>query len=126
MGMPFALEGPVVPGQGIGRKQTVPTLNVAAENELLPKTGVYVTRTNQWKSITNVGYRPTFEGAGLTVESFLLDPFDGIDPARAEVQFLAYMREERKFDRPELLKAQILRDVKSALGFHRRMARLIT
>ncbi len=45
MGTPFALEGPVVKGQGIGSKQTVPTLNLAPENELLPKTGVYVTRT---------------------------------------------------------------------------------
>jgi riboflavin kinase/FMN adenylyltransferase len=45
LGEPFALEGPVVPGQGIGSKKTVPTLNLSAENELLPKTGVYVTKT---------------------------------------------------------------------------------
>jgi riboflavin kinase/FMN adenylyltransferase len=67
MGAPFALEGPVVSGHGIGRTQTVPTLNLAAENELLPRNGVYVTRTRiegagaTIPSITNVGVRPTFD-----------------------------------------------------------------
>ena len=45
LGAPFAVEGSVVTGHGIGSKQTVPTLNLAPENEVLPKTGVYVTRT---------------------------------------------------------------------------------
>ena len=48
LGAPFALEGAVVRGQGIGSKQTVPTLNLAPENEVLPKTGVYVTRTRRF------------------------------------------------------------------------------
>ncbi|MEP6717329.1 MAG: bifunctional riboflavin kinase/FMN adenylyltransferase, partial [Terriglobia bacterium] len=128
MAAPFALEGAVVAGKGIGSKQTVPTLNLAPENELLPKTGVYVTRTQAegraWRSITNVGYRPTFDGEGITVESFLLDSFDGETPERIEVEFLARMRDERKFDTPELLKAQIMLDVRAALGFHRRFERL--
>ncbi|MDP9169075.1 MAG: riboflavin biosynthesis protein RibF, partial [Acidobacteriota bacterium] len=114
MGVPFALEGAVVKGQGIGGKKTVPTLNLAPENELLPKNGVYVTRTldletaRNWRSITNVGVRPTFGGEGITTESFLLDPFDGKTPARIEVEFLSFLRDERKFDSPELLKAQIM------------------
>lgn len=130
MGSPFALEGKVVSGQGIGSKKTVPTLNLAPENELLPKTGVYVTRTRdaasgqEWRSITNVGYRPTFDGEGLTVETFLLDPPPDRTPERIEVTFLAYVRGERKFDTPELLKAQILRDVGAAQRFHRRIERL--
>jgi riboflavin kinase/FMN adenylyltransferase len=127
---PFALEGPVVQGFGIGSKQTVPTLNLAPENELLPGNGVYVTRTRdestrqEWRSITNVGYRPTFEGKALTVETFLLDPPPPQAPARIEVSFLAYVREERKFDTPEALKSQILRDVGAANRFHRRLALL--
>jgi riboflavin kinase/FMN adenylyltransferase len=130
LGTPFALEGRVVSGKGIGSKETVPTLNLAPENELLPKTGVYVTRTRDesservWRSITNVGYRPTFvdvrrEGEGLTVETFLLDPPPEAAPARIEVAFLSYVRAERKFDSPALLKAQILRDVGAAQRFHR-------
>ncbi|MES1262270.1 MAG: bifunctional riboflavin kinase/FMN adenylyltransferase, partial [Acidobacteriota bacterium] len=130
MAAPFALEGPVVHGYGIGSKQTVPTLNLAAENELLPKNGVYVTRTRdeasgaEWRSITNVGFRPTFEGRELTIETFLLDPPPAAAPARIEVNFLAFVRDERKFETAEALKAQILRDVGAANRFHRRAARL--
>lgn len=131
LGGPFALEGPVVKGQGIGSKQTVPTLNLASENEVLPGTGVYVTRTRDiessielprvWPSITNVGYRPTFGGESLTVETFLLGPLDGETPDRIEVQFLSFVRDERKFDNPAELRAQILKDVDFANRLHRRL-----
>jgi riboflavin kinase / FMN adenylyltransferase len=147
LGAPFALEGNVVRGQGIGSKQTVPTLNLEPLNEVLPKTGVYVTRTRAlslpggrgsetpdtipgrdrkgatWNSITNVGYRPTFEGENLTVETFLLDPFDGETPGKIEVSFLLFVRDERKFETPEALKAQIFRDVGVAQRLHRRLAK---
>jgi riboflavin kinase/FMN adenylyltransferase len=140
LGTPFAIEGAVIKGQGIGSKQTVPTLNLAPENEVLPKTGVYVTRTRDldafvgtrttdprpvrsrvWNSITNVGYRPTFAGEGLTVETFLLEPLKEPHPNRIEVSFLFFIREERKFETPDLLKAQILRDVAVANRLHRRL-----
>jgi len=128
LGEPFALEGAVVPGRGIGGKQTVPTLNLAPENELLPGTGVYVTRTvdpdsnTHWRSVTNVGYRPTFDGRDLTVETFLLDPLTGTPPRRIEVSFLCFIRDERKFDTPELLRAQIVKDVAFANRLHARLA----
>jgi riboflavin kinase/FMN adenylyltransferase len=121
LGEPFALEGSVVKGHGIGKKQTVPTLNLAPENELLPKTGVYVTRTNRLRSITNVGYRPTFGGHELTIETFLLDPLPDPQPDRIEVAFLYYIREEKKFDTPELLRAQIMRDIAVATRLHTRL-----
>jgi riboflavin kinase/FMN adenylyltransferase len=130
LGAPFALEGAVVRGHGIGSRQTVPTLNLAAENEVLPKTGVYVTRTRAldsrrlWNSITNVGYRPTFEGEGLTVETFLLEPLGNTHPERIEVSFLAFVRDERRFESPEALKAQILKDVGVANRLHGRLAKL--
>lgn len=130
LGAPFALEGEVVRGQGIGSKQTVPTLNLAPLNEVLPKTGVYVTRTRDldsprsWPSITNVGYRPTFAGKGLTVETFLLAAVEGAPPRRIEVGFLTFVREERKFESPEALKARILMDASVATRLHRRLTKL--
>lgn len=131
MGAPFSLEGAVVKGRGIGSKQTVPTLNLSPENELLPKAGVYATRVRdlkngrEWTAVTNVGIRPTFgDEGGLTVESFLLSEFGGATPSRIEVAFLAFIREERKFDSADLLKRQILRDAGAASRFHRRFARL--
>jgi riboflavin kinase/FMN adenylyltransferase len=128
LGRPYALEGVVVSGAGIGSKQTVPTLNLDTQAEVLPKTGVYVTRTQdraggrEWPSITNVGFRPTFNGHGLTIETFLLAPLEDNTPTEISVEFLRWVREERKFDSPEALKSQILRDVSRAQAFHRRYA----
>ena len=125
---PFSLEGDVVSGHGIGSKRTVPTLNLATRSEVLPASGVYITRTRDldtdrlWRSITNVGYRPTFGGDALTIETFLLQPLTEDTPKRIRVQFLWHVREERKFDSPEALKAQILRDVGRAQAYFRRRA----
>jgi riboflavin kinase/FMN adenylyltransferase len=125
----YALEGEVVEGRGVGSKQTVPTLNLATATELIPARGVYVTRTydltggpaSQWDSITNVGYRPTFGSSDqLTIETFLLEPLQGESPRRIRVEFLWRVRDERKFDSPEALRAQILKDVRVAQSYFRR------
>jgi riboflavin kinase/FMN adenylyltransferase len=71
-----------------------------------------------------VGYRPTFDGRDLTCETFLLGPFDGTTPNRIEVSFLYFVRDERKFDTPELLRAQIMKDVSFANRLHARLADL--
>jgi riboflavin kinase/FMN adenylyltransferase len=129
LGRPYALTGNVVPGHGIGSKQTVPTLNIEPNTEVLPPDGVYISRTRDtaslrhWLSITNIGLRPTFNGERRTIETFLLDPFDGHTPAAIEVQILRRVRDERKFPSPEALKTQIFRDVARAQAYHRRSAR---
>ena len=128
---PFVLEGTVVPGEGVGSRQTVPTLNLSEQAGLIPLAGVYVTRTADiddgrlWRSVTNVGFRPTFGGDRLTIETFLLSAFDGRAPSRIRVEFLYRLREERKFASPAELKAQILRDVKRAERFLRRTAEML-
>jgi riboflavin kinase / FMN adenylyltransferase len=130
LGRPYALEGRVVPGAGVGSKQTVPTLNLETQAEVLPKTGVYITRTHDrtgsrdWPSITNVGYRPTFNGHGLTIETYLLAPLEGEPPKEISVEFLRWVRDERKFPSPDELKKQILRDVGSAQTYFRRRTSL--
>jgi phosphoribosyl 1,2-cyclic phosphate phosphodiesterase len=131
LGRAFALTGEVVPGTGTGRKFTFPTLNLAAEQELLPARGVYATRTvldgepSSHRSVTNVGMRPTFNGTRLTVETHLLDYSGNFAPKRIEVRFWKKLREEKKFAGPEELKAQIARDIARADGFFTklRMAR---
>ncbi|HYE99651.1 MAG TPA: riboflavin biosynthesis protein RibF, partial [Planctomycetota bacterium] len=124
---PYVLEGDVVGGRGVGSKQTVPTLNLAIAAELIPARGVYITRTRdlddarQWTSITNIGYRPTFGASDqLSIETFLLDPLQGETPRRIAVEFLRRVREERKFETPESLREQILRDVRTAQAYFRR------
>lgn len=124
---PYAMEGAVVTGRGVGSKQTVPTLNLDAGSTLAPVGGVYVTRTTdldngrQWDAVTNIGYRPTFgESEQLSVETFLLGPLEGETPRRIRVEFLWRVRDERKFESPGALREQILRDVRIAQRYFRR------
>ncbi len=128
LGRFHAIEGEVVKGHGIGSRQTVPTLNLATDAEVLPANGVYVSRTydldqdRTWPSITNIGFRPTFGGESLAIETFLLTPLSGETPARIRVAVTRRLRDERKFESPEALKTQILLDVKRAQSWHRRIA----
>jgi riboflavin kinase/FMN adenylyltransferase len=124
---PYGVEGVVVKGHGVGAKQTVPTLNLETAAEVIPARGVYLTRTRDletgavWNSITNVGYRPTFGGdPQLSVETFLLDPPEHGPPKRIRVDFLCRVRDERKFETPEALRTQILKDVRVARSYFRR------
>jgi riboflavin kinase/FMN adenylyltransferase len=129
---PHSLVGAVVGGEGIGSKQTVPTLNLDTKAEAVPGNGVYVTRTHEgttqsksqreWPSITNVGCRPTFDGQHRTIETYLLSALDGAAPEGISVEFLRRVRDERKFESPEALKAQILRDVDRAQTYFRRLS----
>ena len=129
LGRPYSVAGEVVKGQGIGSRQTVPTLNLDTSAEILPRDGVYITRTSDldggasWNSITNIGVRPTFDGSARTIETFLLDSLRGAAPLRIRVEFLRRVRDERKFETPGELKAQILRDVGRAQAYFRRVSR---
>ncbi len=129
LGRPFALTGEVVTGTGTGRKFTFPTLNLAAEQELLPARGVYITRTVlegetcSHRSVTNIGVRPTFNGSSLSVETHLLNFQPETTPKRIEVRFWERLREEKKFGGPEELRAQIAHDISAANQFFNRLRR---
>ncbi|MBI3404979.1 MAG: riboflavin biosynthesis protein RibF [Acidobacteria bacterium] len=73
LGRPFELTGTVQTGAARGRQIGFPTLNLKWEQEILPRPGVYVTETSvggrPFKSVSNVGTRPTFDGQHLSVES---------------------------------------------------------
>lgn len=121
LGSPFGVEGIVARGQGRGRTLRFPTANLAVENELLPRPGVYVTESRvlggRFPSVTNVGTRPTFDGSALTVESHLLDFEDDLYGERASVLFLARLRDERRFESPDALADQIARDRAAAVAY---------
>ena len=132
LGRCFSLTGPIVSGQGIGSKQTVPTLNIRPiPGQVLPR-GVFVTETldaggvRRWPSITNVGNRPTFGGDELTIETYLLSPMQGAPPGEIEVRFRHFVRAERRFPTPDDLKAQIVRDVSLAQSYWRRAQKFST
>ncbi len=131
LGRPYTVTGDVVSGFGIGSKQTVPTLNISWTAEIIPARGVYVTRTREqhsirtWDSVTNIGFRPTFSGESLTIETFLISPFAEPTPRSIEIEFLHRLRDEMKFPSPESLKTQILMDVKGAQTYFRRLRRWV-
>lgn len=126
LGRCFAIEEAVVKGQGIGSRQTVPTLNIHPGPEQLVPQGVYITETydrvggHHWRSITNAGFRPTFHGNTLTVETFVMDPFHDERPERVEVQFQHFVRPERQFADAAALKSQIMKDLGRASTYRRR------
>src|SRR6185369_16783134 len=97
--------------------------------EVIPANGVYITRTRdqadgrEWNSVTNIGYRPTFGASDqLSIETFLLEPLDAPSPQHLRLEFLQRLCPERKFDSPEALRAQILKDVRVAQAYFRRRA----
>jgi len=128
LGRPYSLAGEVQPGTGQGRRFVVPTLNLRTAQELLPKTGVYATEVSvngrKYRAATNVGMRPTFDGKGPTVESFLFDFDEQIVSGPLEVSFWARLRDEMKFSGPEALRAQIEIDAGRARRFFRLLDRV--
>lgn len=129
LGRQFALTGEVISGTGVGRRFTFPTLNLSAEQELLPRRGVYITRIcldrepRSLRSVTNIGMRPTFNGSALGVETHVLDAQLSSPPTRIELRFWERLRDEKKFNGPEELRQQIGRDIAGANRFFSRLRR---
>jgi riboflavin kinase/FMN adenylyltransferase len=124
LGRPFALTGQIVRGAGRGTTVLFPTLNLAPEQELLPKVGVYATETRVegrlYRSATNVGFRPTFDGTLLGVESHLFDFAQQLTKGQIEVRFWERLRDERKFNGPGELRTQIAADLRETREYFRR------
>jgi riboflavin kinase/FMN adenylyltransferase len=117
---PFCILGTPGRGRGLGTKYTVPTINLARYEELVPKDGVYLTCTRvgaeRFDSITNVGNRPTFGADSFAIETHLLNfhPLELTPESEVEICFLDRVRNEIKFPSVEALREQIGRDVKRA------------
>jgi riboflavin kinase/FMN adenylyltransferase len=117
---PFSILGTPGRGRGFGSKYTVPTINLARYDEMVPKDGVYITCTRvgeqRFDSITNVGNRPTFGADSFAIETHLLNfhPIELTAESEVEISFLDRVRDEIRFPSVEALRQQIVRDVKKA------------
>jgi riboflavin kinase/FMN adenylyltransferase len=117
---PFCILGTPGRGRGLGSKYTVPTINLARYEELVPKDGVYITLTKvgteRFDSVTNVGNRPTFGVDSFAIETHLLNfhPINLTPESEVEICFLDRVRNEIKFPSVEALREQIAKDVKKA------------
>jgi riboflavin kinase/FMN adenylyltransferase len=116
MGRPFSIQGCVVAGDGRGKELGYPTANLEIDTtqSLLPD-GVYATRTHiddrVYKSVTNVGKRPTFNNGERTVETYILDYQGELYGREITIDFLEMLRGEKRFGTVEELKKQIAEDV---------------
>jgi riboflavin kinase/FMN adenylyltransferase len=122
---PFSILGTPGRGRGLGSKYTVPTINLARYEELVPKDGVYITWTRvgaeRFDSVTNVGNRPTFGADSFAIETHLLNfhPIELTPESEVEICFLDRVRHEIKFPSVEALREQIARDVTKAQRYFR-------
>ena len=122
LGRPYRITGPVVRGDQRGRTIGYPTANVQPSDprKLIPRLGVYAARARlddgtEADGMMNVGRRPTFETDGATtVEVHLFDIEADLYGRRLEVDVVARLRDEVRFDGPEALVAQLGSDAVAA------------
>jgi riboflavin kinase/FMN adenylyltransferase len=121
LGRSFSVHSTPASGRGYGTKYAVPTINLAPYADLLPAHGVYITTLkiggeHLFRGVTNIGNRPTFGADSFAVETHLFDfrPITLTESTPLEMTFLHRLRPERRFDSPELLRAQIGLDVAKA------------
>jgi riboflavin kinase / FMN adenylyltransferase len=120
LGRIFSIASTPGRGRGYGHKYTVPTINLARYDELVPGNGVYVTRTRvgdeTFDSVTNIGNRPTFGEESFAIETHLLNfhPIEVTAETPVELFFLKYLRPEMKWPDVDSLRAQIAKDVHRA------------
>jgi riboflavin kinase/FMN adenylyltransferase len=122
LGRAYSVSGVVVQGEQRGRRIGFPTANIAVWDELvIPATGVYAgwafVDGERHMAVTNVGYRPTFEGQGITVEVHILDFNRDIYRKTLAFSFETRLRAEMKFGGIDALIAQIGADAQSARAY---------
>ena len=110
----YAIEGKVVSGQGLGKKELVATLNLNVYDYALPKEGVYATRTqvnDEWlDSVSFIGFRVTTDGS-FAIETHVIEQDIGEIKGKVYLEFVAFLRENKKFDGLRALKKQIDLDI---------------
>ena len=122
LGWPYEIPGKIKPGVGRGRKLSFPTANLAPDEpmQLIPKDGVYVVSADindeLYFGMCNVGYRPTFNGKNLTIESHFFN-LDGMN-LYGQILVLRFhhrIRDEQKYSSKEELRSQLESDKLSSI-----------
>ncbi len=122
LGRPYAVAGEVIHGARLGGRLGFPTANVVfPEGQAPVRYGVYCTRVHTRagirEAVTNVGVRPTVGGTGVRAESYLFDCEDDLYGSTVRVEFLHFLREERRFACTDALSAQMRADADRARAF---------
>lgn len=119
LGRAFSYNFEVVGGKKLGRQLGIPTINQNfPEGFVIPKYGVYISGAivdgARYTAVTDIGFRPTFNGSSLRSETCIMDFSGDLYGRRIEVELVKYLRPERKFESPQALSEQIRRDIQDA------------
>ncbi len=113
----WTIEGVVAKGRMMGKKIGFPTCNINIGNYLIAKPGVYAVRTlinknkKAYKGIANLGYRPTFKQKRILLEVNIFNFSGNLYNKKLSVEFLRFIRGEKKFNGIAQLRNQIKRDI---------------
>ena len=118
LGRDYSIAGKVLHGDKRGRQMNFPTANIDVADLTHPPVGIYAVRAStqqqQWRGAAYLGYRPTFNGRTLLLETHLLDDDPDVYGQCMNVAFVQRIREDRTFTGHEDLAAQIARDCQAA------------
>ena len=122
LGRHYSIDGQVIMGRKNGRKIGIRTANIDINNGVvIPKPGVYLTSTivnnKEYKSVTNIGTNPTFNGRGMNIETHIIDFYGDLYDETIEILFLKWRRQEKVFNTPMELRLQIIEDINFRLDY---------
>ncbi len=116
LGRPYKISGVVKKGDGRGASLGFPTANIYPKNEIILKNGVYAAYvyvdSKKYKAAVNVGNNPTFKGVDKHIEVFIMEFNENIYSKKIEIEFVDFIREEKRFRKVDELIARIDKDIK--------------
>ena len=124
LGRPYNMRGRVVAGQQLGRTLGFPTANIRVRRRRLPLSGIFAVRVRgiddgpqarAYGGVASLGTRPTVGGVEPLLEVFVFDYAGDLYGRELEVEFLAHLREEVRFESVEVMVVQMHADVAAAL-----------
>ncbi len=116
LGYPYMLNGSIVKGRGLGKQMNYPTANLQVDQpyKLIPKNGVYIVQSvidgEETFGLMSIGTNPTVGGSKRTIETYFLDIDKDLYGKKLQIELLAKIREEEKFDSIESLQSAIKND----------------
>ena len=117
LGKPYEIQGEVIKGHSRGTTLGFPTANVNTDNDITPF-GVFITsvilNNREFPSLTNIGKCPTFQKKSINIESHILDFKSDIYRKKIKIIFLKKLRDEIKFESPNVLFQQLQKDLQTA------------
>ncbi|WP_419765294.1 MAG: bifunctional riboflavin kinase/FAD synthetase [Arcobacter sp.] len=120
LGRKYKITGLQIKGQGLGKKEFVPTINLKVTKYILPKEGVYITKTivdgKSHPSITFIGHRTTTDGS-FAIETHIINNDIQVHEKDVSIKFYEKTRDNKKFDSFEKLKEQILNDINDCKNY---------